>query len=229
MSKAGHNDSFLFRGHGSWDLTILTSASPLASWRCAPRRRQPVEKTGKKMPQRRRDSPDVATAGGGLPPMAKQQSQRTMTLPFPSSPSTASVKASGPPSGLSNFLARGVKLFGRSASIAKSSQSPQVDASQPRQRPQQDRMRQRNVSGPTIPRAPPPPSQNGQRLGLPASRSVHLQLAPDAICFALVHNWAPYLHILGDYHRTCELFTPLFCFRLPYRDLQFADTPSDLS
>lgn len=149
---------------------------------------------------RRRNSPDVVASGGGLPPsMAKQQSQRTMMQPFPSSPSTASVKASGPPSGLSNFIARGVKLFGRSTStsVTKSSQpSPRVDASQSQQRPEQDRIRQRNVSGPTLPRAPPLASQNGPRLLHPASRSVHLQLVHRCRLLSLlqlVHNHVPYL------------------------------------
>ena len=197
MSKAGHDDSFLFRGHRGWNPTILTSATPLTSRRCTSRRRRPARKTGRTMLPRRRNSPDVVTSGGGLPPpIAKQQSQRTMMQPFPSSPSTASVKASGPPSGLSNFLARGVKLFGRSTSITKSPQpSPRVDASQPQQRPEQNRIRQRNVSGPTLPRAPPSASQNGPRLLHPASRSVHLQLAHRCRLLSLlqlVHNDVPY-------------------------------------
>jgi hypothetical protein len=200
VSKARHNDSFLFRGHRGWNPTILPSTPPLVF--AGASRRGTVRKTGTTMPPRRRNSPDVVAtggSGGGLPPssMAKQQSQRTVMQPFPSSPSTASVKASGPPSGLSNFLARGVKLFGRSASGTKSSQSsPHVDASHSHQRPQQDRIRQRNVSGPVLPRTPPQPSQNGSRLGLPTSRSVHLQLVHRCqllLQLQLVCNCVPYL------------------------------------
>ena len=218
MSKAGHDDSFLFRGHRGWDPTTLTSATPLASRRCTSRqRRRPVRKTGRTMPPSRRNSPDVVTSGGSLPPaVAKQQSHRTMMQPFPSSPSTASVKASGPPSGLSNFLARGVKLFGRSTSITKSPQpSPRVDASQPQQRPEQDRIRQRNVSGPTLPRSSPSASQNGPRLLHPASRSVHLQLAHRCRFLSLLQLVHNHVYIAGNGHRTCYLFRTPVLFSSP--------------